>query len=223
MDFKGKRIAFLGDSITEGVGVGHGDCAERYDKRIEASLGLAKTFNYGISGTRFAHQSKPSSTPRHDLCFCGRVYDIDRSADAVVVFGGTNDYGHGDAPFGTREDATPATYMGAVRFLMNFLTTEFAGKPIVFLTPARRNGDEDVYTLHQAGNSHARPLLPYVDAIHEIAAEYENVHVLDLYRKMGVNPNLAEHRDTYAPDGLHFNAAGHAIIARLLADLLVTL
>lgn len=223
MDFKGKRIAFLGDSITEGVGVGHGDCAERYDKRIEASLGLSETFNYGVSGTRFAHQSKPSGNPRHDLCFCGRVYDIDRRADAVVVYGGTNDYGHGDAPFGTKADVTPATYMGAIRFLMNFLTAEFAGKPIVFLTPARRNGDEGVYTLHQAGNPHARPLLPYVDAIHEIAAEYENVHVVDLYREMGVNPSLAEHRDAYAPDGLHFNAAGHAIIAKLLEGLLLSL
>ena len=222
MDFKGKKIAFLGDSITEGVGVGHGDCPLRYDMRLKAALGLSEVFNYGISGTRLAHQSKPSATPRYDLCFCGRAYNIDRSADAVVVYGGTNDYGHGDAPFGTKEDATPATYMGAVRFLMNYLTAEFAGKPIVFLTPARRNGDESVYSMHQAGNPNARTLLPYVDAIREIAPEY-GVHVLDLYREMDINPNLAEHREAYAPDGLHFNAAGHARIAELLEALLRTL
>jgi lysophospholipase L1-like esterase len=132
----------------------------------------------------------------------------------VVVFGGTNDYGHGDAPLGTAADETPATYMGAVRFLMKYLTTEFAGRPIVFMTPARRLGDEDVSRRHPI-NGTALPLVAYVDAIHTVAKDFD-VTVIDLYRNLGIDPNREEDLKKYAPDGLHFNDAGHARIAALL-------
>jgi len=221
MDFTGKKIAFLGDSITEGVGVGYGECPLRYDQLTKTALGLSAVFNYGISGTRLAHQTHASAEARTDLSFSGRLFDMDKTADAVVVFGGTNDYGHGDAPFGTLTDTTHVTYMGAVRYIMENLRRIYAGKPIVFIAPARRNGDEAVY-FWQTENPHARPLVEYVDAIKRVAAEYD-IPVLDLYRDMDINPNLAEHRELYAPDGLHFNAAGHARIAALLCDLLRTL
>ena len=214
MDFSGKKIAFLGDSITEGVGVGYGDCPQRYDNLTAAALG-ATALNYGISGSRLAHQTKASvGEARMDLDFSGRLFLMDKTADAVVVFGGTNDYGHGDAPFGEMGDATHATYMGALRYMMENLRREYPEKPIVFLAPARRNGDEGVY-FRQADNPHARPLVAYVDAMIATAAEY-GIPVIDLYRDMGVDPNKEEDREAYAPDGLHFNAAGHARIAELL-------
>ena len=123
MDLKNKRIAFLGDSITEGVGVA--DIPHnRYDNVLKSLLELDRTFNYGISGSRIAHQHKATADcPRFDLCFCGRAYNIDRSADVIVVFGGTNDYGHGDAAFGNYGDATPDTFCGGVRFLLTLLKT----------------------------------------------------------------------------------------------------
>ena len=217
MELKGKRIAFLGDSITEGSGVA--DLSNRYDNRLKETCGLAAVYNYGIGGTRLAHQSKPSEKPRHDLCFCGRAYNIDPDADAIVVFGGTNDYGHGDAPFGTLSDSTPATYCGAVRFLMKLLRELFPDKPVLFLAPCRRNGDEGVYTLHQANNPHARPLLAYVDVIKTVAKEYD-IPVLDLYRTLPINPNTEEDRRFYAPDGLHLNDAGHGLLASLVKEAL---
>lgn len=221
MELTGKRIAFLGDSITEGTGVTDRE-NNRYDNRLKASLGLAEVYNRGIGGTRLAHKSVPSEKPRYDLCFCGRVYDLPCEADVVVVFGGTNDYGHGDAPFGTRENETPATYMGGVRFLMKYLTAEFAGKPIVFMTPARRYGDEGISRKHPM-NGTGHVLLDYVDAIIDIAEDYENVHVIDLYRNLGIDPNQEADLKAYAPDGLHFNDAGHARIAALLEELLRSL
>ena len=71
MELKGKIIDFLGDSITEGVGVC--DQNNRYDNVVHRRLELAAHYNYGIGGTRLAHQSAPSETPRYDLCFCGRA------------------------------------------------------------------------------------------------------------------------------------------------------
>lgn len=219
MNLCGKKIAFLGDSITEGHGVS--DLANRYDNRLLAALSLSAVYNYGIGGTRLAHNTRASEKPRYDLCFCGRAYDIAADADVVVVYGGTNDYGHGDAPFGTMADKTPDTFLGAVRFLMSFLREKFAGKPIVFVAPARRNGDEAVY-FRQVQNPEARVLLSYVDAIKDVAKEYD-IPVLDLYRELGINPNLAEDREKYAPDGLHFNDEGHGVLATVLKDFLTAL
>ena len=220
MDMKGKFVAFLGDSITEGVGVA--DQSLRYDNRLKEMLGLERIYTDGVSGTRLAHQRKPSVWPRFDLCFCGRAYNIPSKVDAIVVFGGSNDYGHGDAPFGTLADDTPETYCGAVRFLMRFLRGLFADKPIVFLTPARRNGDESPCLAHQVGNPHARPLIEYVDVIKTVAPEFD-VAVVDLYHELGINPNLEEDRVKYAPDGLHFNDVGHGMIAERVAALFASL
>ena len=216
MELQGKRIAFLGDSITEGSGVM--DKSNRYDNRLLKMCGLAEVFNYGIGGTRLAHQRCPSEKPRYDLCFSGRAYNIDKRADVIVVFGGTNDYGHGDAPFGTYADETPATFCGAVRFLMKLLRTEYPTATVVFLAPARRDLDEGI-SPKRAGDPEAKPLIFYVDAIKEIAEDFA-IPVLDLYRELGVNPNSAEEREKYARDGLHLTDAAHALVAEKLKALL---
>ncbi len=75
MELKNKTINFLGDSITEGVGVSDIKNS-RYDNRLKEMLELKKVNNYGMGGTRIAHQSVPSEEPRYDLCFCGRAYDM---------------------------------------------------------------------------------------------------------------------------------------------------
>ena len=85
MNIKGFKVNFLGDSITEGTGVT--DLANcRYDNRLAAMCQLSAVNNYGIGGTRLAHQIHPSEKPRYDLCFCGRVYNMDPTADMVEVF-----------------------------------------------------------------------------------------------------------------------------------------
>ena len=53
MDLKGKKIAFLGDSITVGVGTSAPEFI--YWNRIAQATG-AETFGYGYSGTRIAPQ-----------------------------------------------------------------------------------------------------------------------------------------------------------------------
>ena len=90
MELKGKVIDFLGDSITEGVGVSDRK-NNRYDNVLKRECGLKETYNYGVGGSRIAHQRTPSAKPRHDLCFCGRAYDLNKTADVIVVYGGIND------------------------------------------------------------------------------------------------------------------------------------
>lgn len=223
MELKGKIIDFLGDSITEGVGVY--DQNNRYDNVAHRRLGLAAHYNYGIGGTRLAHQSAPSETPRYDLCFCGRAYLLEKSADLIVVYGGVNDYIHGDAYFGKMEDRTPETFCGAVYFLMNFLKTNYEGKKIVFMTPAHMHfkGISDKFpTGRPMKKPDAQPLSAYVEVI-KARGEELGIPVLDLFEKLPIDPNNESDREKYTVDGLHFNDDGHEILANTLCDFLESL
>lgn len=224
MDIKGFMVNFLGDSITEGTGVtDRAGC--RYDNRLAAMYGLTVN-NYGIGGSRLAHQIFPSDKPRRDLCFCGRAYNMKPSADMVVVYGGVNDYIHGDAPFGKVGDTTPSTFCGSVYFLMDYLRKTYGKKPVIFMTPARCYWDSKYDDLapspYPTKQPDAKPLLDYVEVILETAKQF-NIPVLDLYRRLGIDPHNPEHYDTYTVDGLHFNDAGHAVLAERLKDFIESL
>lgn len=222
MNIKGFKVNFLGDSITEGVGVTDiPNC--RYDNRIAKMLELSAVNNYSVSGSRLAHQSYPSANPRYDLCFCGRAYDMDVTADMVVVYGGVNDYIHGDAPFGEIGDTIPSTFCGGVYFLMNFLRETYENKPIVFMTPARcflrHEVDDLIPSVHTAKRVSGKPLKDYVDVISETAKQFD-ITVLDLYSNLGVDPHIPEQFEKFTMDGLHFNNEGHLLLAQKLKDLI---
>ncbi len=208
MELKGKVINFLGDSITEGNGVT--SAVYRYDTIIKERCSLKAANNYGIGGTRIAYKSKPSELAFFDLHFCGRAYLMDRDADAVVVFGGTNDFSTGDAPFGEYDDKGAETFCGAVDLLMRILKELYPNSKIAFITPARRAGDD---------SSDNIPLKKYVDLIIAKGNDY-GIPVLNMYDKLGINPNNSDERIKYTTDGLHFNNAGHAVIAERVIEFL---
>ena len=214
MELKGKTINFLGDSITEGVKVEN--LENRYDNVLKRKYGLKEVYNYGVGGTRFAHQSKPSITPRHDLYFCGRAYYLNKQADITIVYGGVNDYLHGNAPIGKDGDKTPETFYGAVEWLMTFLKGTYSNSKIVFLTPARKQGDETPNRLNN------EPLITYVNIILKKAKQH-NIPIFDMYHNLGLDPNEDEICEKYTADGLHFNDAGHAVIAEKVAEFLESL
>ncbi|MEA4889945.1 MAG: SGNH/GDSL hydrolase family protein [Clostridiaceae bacterium] len=224
MELKGKIIDFLGDSITEGIGVA--DMNNRYDQVMLRTCRLKAVYNYGVSGSRFAHQTKPSEIPRFDLCFCGRAYDMNPAADIIVVYGGINDFIHGDAPVGGSGDRTPATFCGAVHFLMNFLKTSYPEKMIVFMTPAHCNYMEELSDARVSDNPNKRadalPLPDYVKIIKDTAGIYQ-IPVLDLYADLGIDPNNPADYAQYTADGLHFNDAGHHVLAEKLSAFLRSL
>ena len=220
MNIKGFKVNFLGDSITEGAGVSDiRNC--RYDNVLARTCELSKINTYAISGSRLAHQTLPSDRPRYDLCFCGRAYDMDVTADMVIVYGGVNDFLHGDAPFGQIGDTIPTTYCGGVYFLMNFLRETYGNKPIIFMTPARcllRHEVDDLYpSTHAAKRVPGKALIDYVETIIETAKQFD-IKVLNLYDDLGIDPHIPEHFDNYTMDGLHFNDQGHAILAQKLKE-----
>lgn len=225
MNIQGFKVNFLGDSITEGVGVS--DIPNnRYNNRLKDMCRLSAVNSYGVSGTRIAHQIHASETPRFDLCFCGRAYNMDTSADMVIVYGGVNDYIHGDAPFGQIGDTTPATFCGGVYFLMTYLKAVYPGKPVIFVTPARmflrHEVDDRFPSTHHRKMAVGRELQAYVDVIVQ-TGEALDIPVLDLYRTLGLDPHDEQIFQTYTVDGLHFNDAGHQILANRLKEFIEAL
>lgn len=216
MELKGTKINFLGDSITEGAGTSSPD--RMFTMLIEREYG-AICQNYGIGGTRIARQKTPTEE-KWDRDFISRVPEMDNDADIVVVFGGTNDFGHGDAPLGTMSDRTPYTFYGALHCLYTALTEKYPDVPVVILTPLHRLNEDS-----PKGDNKPEPvgtLKEYVNIIREVA-EYYSFPVLDLYKESGLQPKVPVIQQKYIPDGLHPNDDGNAILAHKIARFLETL
>lgn len=223
MKLEGLTINFLGDSITEGVGA---SAPENKYVEVFGRITGAKVQNYGISATRFALQTGTPIRPKDDYVdvnsFCERFSSMDDNADAVVVFGGTNDFGHGDAPMGTFADRTPDTFYGACHTLFRGLVQKYLGKTIVIMTPLHRCGELKANPTGNKSVSVGTTLLDYVIAIRQVA-EYYSLPVLDLYAVSGMQPDIPQIKETFMADGLHPTDAGHQVIARKLKAFFETL
>ena len=141
MKLCGKKIGFLGDSITYGVGTSNAENQYkgfRFPDLVAARSG-AIAYNYGISGTRIAKQTVPMEFEPSEGHFSTRVDKMEDGLDAVVVFGGTNDYGHGDASLGTMDSRDEATFYGALHLLIVKLINKYPKAAIIFLTPLHRS------------------------------------------------------------------------------------
>ena len=218
MELKNIKANFLGDSITEGHGTS--DCATKpYHQVIASKYGMAIARNYGIGGTRFAKQTKPSTNQRWDLDFCSRFSEMDDDASLVVVFGGTNDFGHGDAPLGCKFDRTPDTFYGACHYLMSGLINKYPDAKIVFMTPLHRISEDNI--VKENGLQGAN-LETYVNIIKEVAAYY-SLPVIDLWSVSGLQPKVGIIKEKYVPDGLHPNDAGHEKMAQVIGAYLKAL
>lgn len=216
MELKGKKIAFLGDSITEGVGV---STIEKVYWNLIGQRTGAEVYGYGIGGTRIAVNRQPNHDPHVEENYFGaRVETMIPDADFVIVFGGTNDFGHGDVPMGTMKDRTNETFYGAYHLLMQQLIHRYPYAQLVVMTPLHRCGEEDM-PFNSAGIRRAGVLKDYVEAIREVA-EFYSVPVVDLFAKSGIQPEVELLREMYVPDGLHPNDAGHIKIADCLQRIL---
>ena len=205
------KINILGDSITEGA------CASCIEKSFVYLVGQmlnAETRNYGIGGTRIARQLKPSTERGYDYDYCQRVEKMNNDADYVIVFGGTNDYGHGDAPMGKMGDNTPYTFYGAMDYLVNELFKYYKKEQIVFILPTYRFYEDDP---EQNGCSNKEecgwhPLSEYRRVMVEVLNKY-NIDIFDIKDELG----RPENNDMYF-DGLHPTDKGHYKIAELIAN-----
>ena len=205
------KINFLGDSITEGAWAGLVE--RRYSTLVANALG-AEECNFGLSGTRIAKQVKKTNNPDADV-YMTRAVKMPKDAAFTFVFGGTNDYGHGDAKMGTMDDRDPYTFYGAMHELVAYLVSEFDRKKLCFVMPIPRYDQDNVY----GDGSKDEPMYPlsaYIAAEKEVL-DYYGVEYLDLTDKFYVPTTPEDDGDLFA-DGLHPNEAGHSFLAACLLE-----
>lgn len=211
MDLTNKAINVIGDSITAGSGTSDGQNV--YHAVLGRMMGAAVVRNYGIGGTRVARFDCPEEN--WGPAFVDRYVDMADEAELILVFGGTNDYGHG-VPLGTLADTTPETFCGAYRILLQGLIEKYPTARIVAMTPMQRAG------CTQPNLRTGRVLLEYVEAIREIAGQL-SIPVVDMYREAGICVDIPAQRELFCPDGVHPSDAGNARLAQRLYGFLQTL
>lgn len=219
MELKGKKVVFIGDSITDG----HGTSAPEYIywNQFAAATG-ARVYPNGIGGSRIAPQRFPGTErPWEERYFASRLDELEAAADIVVIFGGTNDFGTGDAALGRPSDRTEDTFYGACHCLVEKLYEKYPQALVVIMTPLHRlSEDEEDY--NELGVRRVGPLSVYVEALRQVARHY-GLPVVDLFAHCPIQPKIEAQRLRYMPDGLHPNDAGAGLIARQLQRVLEAL
>ena len=214
MELKGKKVNFLGDSITYGVGT---QCRETdcYPAVFARKNELDCARNYGLNATCIARRLAPEPHGWNGAAFIDRYAGMNDDADLVIVLGGANDYGLCDAPFGELSSRDPNTFCGACHLLFSGLIEKYPSTPIVILTPLQCAWPDNI-------NHAGKPQIAYVDALIEIAGYY-SLPVLDLYRTAGMCPRIPVQNKLYFMDGLHPNNAGAEKLADCVAAFVKTL
>lgn len=206
-EFVGKKITFLGDSITQGVGSNFTSSSQRYSSVLCSELSAVES-NMGISGTVLCtgHESRAS-----------RLGDVDKIAldsDYVFVMLGTNDFDNaktGFAELGEKGSTDTSTVYGAINVLCQKLVNRFGetNTKIYLVTPIPVQNSLDS-TLK---NANGWSLLDWSEVLIETAKEY-GLNYIDL--------NLeCEFTASDMANTLHPNTSGTAkMVAVLKAHLL---
>ena len=192
----GKTVNFLGDSVTSGA---------TYVNALNDIIGFGTVNNYGQIGTTIGGTSSSS--------FVNRYTSMANDADLVIVFGGINDFWHGDDTLGSIDDDTNETLYGSLNLLCNGLIDKYPTKSICFMTPLR--------TSIAAGG-----LIENMDdvtaAIIRVCKKFA-IPVFDLYNVYGFTPSVKSVVETFYTDTVHPTEAGGKWIAERLAKFLETI
>ena len=198
-----KKVAFIGDSITQGINTTYENTYHQY---LNAMIGFGNMYVDGIAGSCYSSKSDYgiSKTP-----IVNRCSNIPTDRDLVVIFAGTNDFGH-STPLGTISDTSDVSFYGAVISCINQIITSNPDVRLAIMTPLHRSG-----TTHKAENvtnDVGKVLKDYVNALREICELY-SIPVIDTYSIYGLNPSISIVYNNYITDGLHPNAEGHRLLA----------
>ena len=209
--WKGKSVVFVGDSITAGLGT-----TKIYYKYLEENLKFGSVTPMGVSGSCISSGSDYGQSKEPLI---NRYKNIP-SADLIVIFMGTNDYGH-ETPLGNVDDTQDGTFYGALNIIVPELVSKFSSNKIVFVTPMHRYGYGTSkilgtkFTYDNIANGVGAKLSDYAEALKTVCSN-NGIYVIDLHTECTLNPADPETRSEYMPDGLHPNATGHKVIADII-------
>jgi lysophospholipase L1-like esterase len=227
--WQGKRVAYLGDSMTQRSSNGTNKIYWEY---LSEWLGF-QPFVYGISGHQWNNIYNQAV----------KLYEEKGTAvDAIFIFAGTNDYNHG-IPMGsffsetsketnhngkivTRKYRVPiendTTFCGRLNKAMAFLKAKFPEQQIIILTPIHRGfakfSETNVQPEENFANGEGLYLDDYVDALKQAAMNWA-VPLIDLYSISGLFPlsdSQVQYFNNADTDRLHPNAKGNYRLAKTI-------
>jgi len=228
--WQGKKIAYLGDSITD-PRVKKG--TEKWWTYLERWL-ESQSYVYAISGKQW------NSIPQQaDKLKAEHGDDF----DAIIIFIGTNDFNagvpvgewyeekdeqvlvavHKDKEMATRKKREPImtkeTFRGRINIAMNKLKTMWPTKQIVVLTPIHRAfaqfSEKNIQPTEAYQNACGEWFNKYVESVRQIADVWA-VPVIDLAATSGLFPLLPEYHQYFSnpeTDQLHPNDKGYQRMA----------
>ena len=228
--WKGKRVAYFGDSITDPRNNGS---KKKYWGFLEDWLGITP-YVYGVSGRQW------NDIPRQAQKLQEEHGD---SVDAILIFIGTNDYNAG-VPIGEWFTERPekvmagihepkhlvdrrhrypvmsdSTYRGRINKALDCVKRMYPRKQIVLLTPIHRAEFYANEKNWQPREDYTNQCGEYIDAYVESVKEAGNlwaVPVIDLNALCGLYPlmdEMAQFFKSAENDRLHPNDEGHRRMA----------
>ena len=234
--WKGAKVAFLGDSITDIRQLSGNDV---FWHQLVPILGI-EPYVYGISGHQMIHITAQAQKLEEEH---------GKDVDAIIVFAGTNDF-NASLPIGewftydtltTNKNGSQValkhrmanfgqdTFCGRISAVIVYLKEHFPDQQIIFLTPIHRGPAQFSAGNVQPDESYANAAGLFIDDyVHTVieAADVWGVPVIDLNAICGINPMVESHHKYFrsprrAEDGridlLHPNTPGHLRMAYALA------
>lgn len=202
--YVGKSTAFVGDSLTYGIGLE--TQGNQYWVQVEEALQFGATHGMGISGSCVSTKS----TRGYERSPLALRYENIPKVDMIFIFMGSNDFGC-DVPMGKITDNTDVSFYGAWNMVLTKLKDKFPETKIVLMTPVPR------YSMTE--NKLGLKLDDYVAAIKEIAEKYE-LPVMDLYT-LTADIFTEDAIEELMPDKIHPNEEGHRLLAEIVKKWLV--
>lgn len=241
--WKDKKVCFLGDSITDGVGVTKETV---YWSLLGKNIGI-KPYGYGHNGSKFFGLLNQA-----EAMFEQHKSDV----DAIFLFAGTNDF-YGNIPLGDwfveskktvsktlKNDGTDIseirkhrefnfdtkTFKGSINSVLSYLKTNYPDKQIILMTPIHRAfatfGAENVQYNEMHSNSIGVFFDEYVKAVKE-AANIWATELIDLNAVSGFFPLFDKSAELYFcnidTDRLHPNIIGHQRLAEVISKKLISI
>ncbi len=231
----GKKIAFLGDSMTQKM-----DSSKTIYWEYLADLMEIEPFVYGINGHQWDGIFKQAQKLKQEHSF-----DI----DAIFIFAGTNDYNH-NLPLGnfysetakktnfngtmvTRKYRTliedDSTFCGRINKVMAFLKENYPDQQIIIMTPIHRGfakfSEKNVQPEENFSNDLGLYIDDYVNVLRNASSVWA-VPLIDLYTLSGLHPVLDSNIKYFLnadTDRLHPNSAGNFRLAKTIQYQLLTL
>ena len=187
--WRGKKIIVDGDSITDS------GTKTAWHAYLKTWLDLSEVQNCAASGKTIIEN-------RGDGRTCLERVEQDYAPDASAIFlmgagnSGTHQPGNEDDTF------ADGTFYGKMNGLIDKLQSSFPLVPIALIaTPPRLNQPNLYNQYEQLKTIAARKKIYFIDCFHGT-----------------LNPDNADCRTAYIPDGVHPNALGHKIIAQTILE-----